>query len=245
MNRRILPILTPVMNSLRQSNRAGLLGLALLSLLASGAAVSGVGGAPLFAGQGASGEDNGEGDGGSGGTDRRRQGPFGPDEEAVGTLPIKGRDAGPLVLPRHPGIYLRGDEEAVFGAVLAADGAGFVLIEEDPVSADLQLTFHGDVELELDAGLLALAGVEVGLVATDPVHPTQAAALTEHALLMHVRLGVGDRLPLPLTEYEASGCLDGEGVNLFTASPLLGRDWMGAQAIGGVIRLGHTETPGL
>jgi hypothetical protein len=244
VNRRILPILTPAMNSLRQSNRAGLLGLALLSLLATGAAVSGVGGAPLFAGQGASGEDNGE-CGGSGGTDRERQGPFGPDEEAVGTLPIKGRDAGRLVLPRHPGIYLRGDEQAVFGAVLAADGAGFVLIEEDPVSEAFQLTFHGDVELELDAGLLALAGVEVGLVATDPVHPTQAAALTEQALLMHVRLGVGDRLPLPLTEYEASGVLDGEGVNLFTASPLLGRNWMDARALGGVIRLGHTETPGL
>jgi hypothetical protein len=224
----------------------GLLGLTLVGLLLTGISVTGVGGAAAFAGQGACNEGNGEGEG-EGGTDREGedQGPFGPDEEAVGTLPIKGRDRGPLVLPRSPGIYLRGSEEAVRGTVLAADGDGFVLEGEITETGEYQLTFHGEVELELDAGLLQVAGVQAGLVSTDPVHATQAAALTEHSLLLRARMGVGELLELPLGDYEQSGVLDGEGVRVLTASPLTGRDWMQVHALGGVIRLRQAGPLGL
>lgn len=228
------------MKAPKQSTRASLAGLALFSLLATGLVVTDLSSSHAFAGEGSPGENqSGEGD------DDGANGPFGPDDEAVGTLPIKGRDDGPLRLPDNPGIYIRGEETAVWRAVVDATGDGFVLLTEHPGSDELQLTFHGQVEVEFDAAVLSGAGLQTGLVSTDLVNPSRAAALTDHDLLMQARLEAGARLELPITDFQESGVLDGDGVRLLTASPLLGRDWMEVHGLGGVIRMRHVPVPGL
>lgn len=230
----------------KNTSTAGLLGLAMAGALFSGLLALGAVTGSSFAGTGADGSSSDDGDGS--GTSRRERpngpGNFNPDEEAVGTLPTIRKQEKMPKLPENPGVFLRGPREAIQAGVISAAGSGFAVVESSPDGEDIEVIFHGEVELELDGGLFQVSGVTVGVAAMDPVYATQTAAMSETTLLLNTSLAVGGSVGLPVAEYQASGVLY-EGIHVLTSSPMLGRDAIDIEAIGGLLLIDQGGPLGL
>ena len=219
----------------QNTRTAGLFGLAMAGALFSGLLALGTVSGSSFAGTGAGGSSSDDDGSGGGASERRRRaGALNPDEEAVGTLPTIRKQEKLPKLPAHPGVFLRGPREAIHAGVIAATGGGYAVVDSSPNGEGIEVVFHGDVDLELDSGLLQVAGVTLGVAALDPIYETQAAAMTETTLLLNTSLAVGGSLGLPFEDFQASGALD-EGIHVLTSSPLLGRDAIDIEAIGGLL----------
>lgn len=197
-------------------------------------------------------------DSGSGGQDGDQQdddggpgGGFAHDEEAVGTLPTRGKEEPAFEPPTAPGFYIQGPRNEVYGALIGAYGDGIAIFEliENPEAGpgaepDLKITFEGMVTAQLDAAFLSNSQIEAGVATINPVGSTTAAAMTEDSLLMTAVLNSQGNAAMPLGAFAEAGYL-GEGVHILTSNRILGRDQIDINSLGGIIEIRQGNPLGL
>jgi hypothetical protein len=226
----------------KRQSKAGQYGLAtagalLLGLLAT-VSTSSTGLAEAENRQSGSGSPGDDGDGGG----------FAADDEFIGTLPTHGRDEVDPMLPTDaPGFYVSGPREETMNAVLGSTGSGYAVIEvvtpagepgdEGPHPDDvIEVTWIGQVDVTLDAGLMTSLGVSMGMNPTNPTGSTYTVAMTEHELLVETMAQADSNVAMDLGAFAAAGHLD-EGIHILTSSRLLGRDQINVSSFGGVLSI--------
>lgn len=182
--------------------------------------------------------NGGEGDGGG-------SGGFASDDEFIGTLPTRGDDEQDLPPITAPGFYVAGPRADTLGAVIGSTGSGYASIEVTSPAGDpevphpddiIEVTFIGEVEVTLDAGLMSNPNVSMGMNPTNPVGNTYTLAMTEDELLLETMAQADANVPMNLSGFAAAGHL-AEGVHILTSSRLLGRDQINVTAFGGVLSI--------
>ncbi len=189
-----------------------------------------------------------EGGGGSGG--------FAADDEFIGTLPTREDEGdGPPPPITAPGFYVTGPRAETMGAVIGSQGSGYASVEvishgggadfDGPHPDDIiEVTFMGEVEVTLDAGLMSNPGVSMGMNPTNPTGSTYTLAMTEDQLLVETMAPADANVALNLGAFAAAGYLD-EGIHILTSSRLLGRDQIDIRSIGGVLSITQGQPLGL
>jgi hypothetical protein len=181
-------------------------------------------------------------------------GGFAADDEYIGTLPTRGDDEPEGVPFTAPGFVISGPRSSVNGAVYASTGSGFAVIEvleaggpaghSGPHPNDLiEMTFAGQVSLQIDAGVMESCNVQVGVNSANVVGSTFAQAMTEQNLLLSTVVPANAILDMPLADFSRAGFLQ-EGIHLLTYSREFGRDQMDISALGGIIMVDQGQALG-
>ena len=198
----------------------------LAALIAAGFTLPGV----VMAGGHNSGNSTGS-DGGSGG-----------DDETIGTLPILGNQ-GQIPLFRHvrdsrPNLYLQGNYDEILSTIVGFTGSGSATIESLP-DGTVRLGLHGQLELQLDRGLLQVTGIQIG----EHVPAAFRGAALSNGLAGQVgsagRMRPGDQL-LPVAGLDGLGLLGQTPWLLSAHSRTRGNYEFHAWADAGVLFVGQT-----
>jgi len=134
----------------------------------------------------------------------------GGDDETIGTLPIVGNHGQHLELVRHvrdvrPDFYLEGAYDELLATIIGFTGSGQVSYEPLP-GGHVRLGFHGQLEVQLDRGLLQVTGIQVGTSVPEGYRAAQAwTGFAGQA--RSLRLHAGD-FSLPVSTLDSLGLLD-------------------------------------
>lgn len=147
---------------------------------------------------------------------------FFSDDEVIGSLPMNGDKGGDdildlLMMEEPPTFYVQGPAPALLRSIVSA---GYGMLVDDAFATyefvqtereglgDLRITFHGGVDLTLDASLLAVPGVEFGLTLGTSFDAYGAALVCGERMVSSMVLESSEDFSLPFAGLLDLGMLD-------------------------------------
>lgn len=166
----------------------------------------------------------------------------GGDDETIGTLPIMGNQ-GQLLLVRRtrdvrPDFYLEGAYDEMLSTITGFTGTGRATYETLP-GGRVRLGFHGQLELQLDRGLLQVTGIQIGASVPSAYRGSQAWSGFAGQVSPTRALRSGNFL-LPVAALDAQGALDQAPWVLSAHSRTCGNYQFHAMSDAGVLYIGQT-----
>lgn len=167
----------------------------------------------------------------------------GGDDETIGTLPILGNQGQTLELVRRardvrPDFYLEGAYDEILSTIVGFTGTGRVSFETLP-SGHVRLGFHGQLEVELDRGLLHATGLQIGARVPAAYRGARASGGLAGQAGPLFRMRTGD-LALPVTALDGAGALDPTPWVLNANSRTCGGYQFHALADGSILYIGQS-----
>jgi hypothetical protein len=166
----------------------------------------------------------------------------GGDDETIGTLPIMGGQH-PLPLYRHVrdskvSFYLEGNYDEILSTIIGYTGTGRASVESLP-NGMVRLGFHGQLEIQLDRGLLQVTGIEIGSRVPETFRGAAISSGFQGQLGPAGRLRAGDH-DLPIAGLDGQGLLGQAPWILEAHSRSSGNYELHATADAGILYVGQT-----